>query len=81
VPGIPEPIAGEPGVENRDDVGLLQRRGQSNLAGEALGAQADGALGREHLDDDVAVEGGIVGEEYARHAAAGQLTLERVAAA
>ena len=76
-----EAIAGEPRVEDRYDVGFLQCRCQSNLAGEALGAQADGALGRENLDDDIAVERGIVGEKYARHPTAGQLTVERVAAA
>ena len=60
---------------------LLQCRRQPDLAGEPLGAQAHRPLGGEHLDDDMAVEGGVMGEEHACHAAAGQLALERVAAA
>jgi hypothetical protein len=75
-----EPITRDAGIEDRDDVRLLQRRRQPNLAREPLGAQADGALWREHLDDDIAIEGGVVREEHACHATARQFTLERVAA-
>ena len=38
-------------------------------------------LGRQHLHDDFAPEPMLVGDEDARHAAAAELALERVAAA
>jgi hypothetical protein len=56
------------GTQQRHDVRLLQRGGESDLAREALGAQVLRQLGGQHLDDHVALEGGIAREEHPRHA-------------
>jgi hypothetical protein len=69
------------GAEHGDDVRLLQRRGEPDLALEPLGADALRELGREELDDDFATEARLVGQEDARHAAAAELLLEGIGGA
>ena len=46
------------------------RRGELDLAHEALGRDADGQVGREHLDDDVALERRVAHEKDPTHPAA-----------
>ena len=67
-----------PARQQRDDVRLLQRRREPDLAREPLGAQSLGQLRRQHLDDHVAPERVSSRDEHARHAAAAELALERV---
>ena len=64
--------------EHGNDVRLLERRRRADLALEPLGADAGGELGRQDLDDDLASEPRLVGDEDARHPAAAELALERV---
>jgi hypothetical protein len=52
---------------------LLERRGELDLALEALGADPGRKLGRKHLDDDRSSEARLFGDEYARHPAATDL--------
>ncbi len=76
VVGQPVEVAGR---EHRDDVRLLERRGDADLALEPRRGHRRGELGREHLHDDLAAEAVLVGDEHARHAAAAELALERIA--
>ena len=47
--GVVEQLARLAGGEQRDDVGMLERRGQVDLAAEAVEAQAGGEVGRSTL--------------------------------
>ena len=67
--------------QHRDDVRVLQRRDRLDLALEALDADPLRQFGRQHLDDDPPLEPQFLGDEHARHAAAAEFALERVAAA
>src|SRR5439155_20394146 len=61
-----------------DDVGVLERRGEADLALEEVGAQHRRHVGREDLEHHPAAERGLLGEEDAAHAAAEQLALDGV---
>ena len=67
--------------EHGHDVGLLQRRGELNLSGEALRAERGAQLRREHLDDDASAELVLGGDKHARHAATAKLALDGVVGA
>src|SRR5438105_3226518 len=67
--------------QNRNDVGLLQRRGGPDLALEPLGADARREFRRQDLDHDFALESRFFRRKNARHPAAAKLALERVRAA
>ncbi len=58
---------------------VLQVGGDPDLVEEAFGAQDGGQLGMENLDRDLALVLDIVGQVDRRHAAAAELTLDRVA--
>ena len=58
---------------------MLEPGGEADLAKEALGAEAHGELGVEHLERDRAVVPEVAGEPDGGHAAAAELALERVA--
>jgi hypothetical protein len=60
---------------------VLERRGQVDLAAEAVEAQAGGEVGREDLDHDRPAEAGLLGQEDAAHGAAAELAAEDVAVA
>ena len=64
--------------EQRHDVRMLQRRGELDLAVEAVDADLRRQLGRQDFDDDLAGEPGFFGEEHAAHAAAAQLPLDAI---
>ena len=65
-------------VEDREDVGMLEARGQADLALEPLGAEGGGDLGVEDLEGDGPVVAQVTGEPDRGHAPAAELTLERV---
>ena len=44
---------------------MLELRGELDLALEALGAQAFGEIRVQYLDDDLAAEAGVIGDEDA----------------
>ena len=69
------------GIEQRDDVRMLQRGRHPDLAFEALGADGAGELGGEHLRDDRAAEPRVLYGKDAGHAATTELAShgERVA--
>ena len=77
--GEPELAAGLTGVENGQDVGMLEPGGELDLALEALGAERGGELGEEDLEGDRAVVAEVVREIDGGHAAAAELALEGVA--
>jgi hypothetical protein len=66
------------GVEDRQDVGMLEPRGEPDLSEEALGPERVRQLGMEHLERHRAVVLEVAGEEDGGHAAAAELALERV---
>jgi hypothetical protein len=71
--------AGSPAVEQRQDVGVLQRRGGLDLDHEPLGPDHRGELGPEDLDRDFAVMLEVLGQIHRGHAAGPQLLLDAVA--
>jgi hypothetical protein len=73
--------AGIAGVQHGNDVRLLQRRRELDLALEALGADALEEIGGEHLDDHLATEADFVGDEDTTHTAATELALEGISRA
>ena len=80
---IVEQIAGDARVEQPEDVGMLQLRGESDLALEPLAAERRGELRHEHLDRDFAIVLDVVREIDGGHSATTKLadnivlTLER----
>ncbi len=77
--GEPQPAPGLAGVEDREDVGMLEPGGEADLALEALGAERRGELRVEQLEGDRAVVLEVRREPDRGHAAASELALERVA--
>jgi hypothetical protein len=70
-----------PGGEHGDDVRVLERRGEEDLAPEALAVDPRGELRGEHLHDDASAERRVLGDEHARHPPAPELAAEAVGAA
>ena len=77
---IEEEPVGLAGVVQRQDVGVVERGGDPDLAGEAVGAEQRAELGPEHLDRHLAVVPEVVGQVDRRHAAPAELALDGVAA-
>ena len=73
---VPEQRVIAAGGEYGNDVRMLPLRDRLDLATEPLGAAKGGGFEVERLDDDVAVEGGVAGDEHPRHAAAPELAFE-----
>ena len=69
-----------PGVEQREDVRMLQVGGRLDLGQEALGAHEGGQLGLQDLQRDLSFVLEVVGQVDRRHAALTEFTLNRVAA-
>jgi hypothetical protein len=78
--GVPEHAAILARVEDGKDVGVVEARGQADLAQEALGTERGGKLGTEHLEGDGPVVAEVVGQIDDRHPAAADLVLEPVSA-
>ncbi len=68
--GVIEQITGRPGCEQGDDVGVLERGGQLDLAPEPLGVDPGRHLRRQNFDDHFPRERLLVREEDAAHPAA-----------
>jgi hypothetical protein len=56
----------------------LKGRSQPNFACESLRTEAGGDITAQNLDDYVAAECGLMGQEDARHSAAAELTIDGV---
>ena len=67
--------------EQRHDVWMLELGRKEDLALETFERDLRRGLRREHLDHDLAVERGLLGDEHARHPTAAEFALERVASA
>ena len=67
---------GDPGIEQRQDVRVLQVRGGLDLAQKPLGPDDRGQFRAQHLDRDLAMVLQILGEKDGGHAARAQLPLE-----
>ncbi len=66
-------------MQQRDDVGVREPRGELHFTTEAFTVHARRQLWWEHLDDDLTPERMLLGDEHPAHAAAGQFALDRVA--
>ena len=75
---VVQQVALRSGGEQRDDMGVLQRGGQPDLALESLGAHARGQLGRQHFHHNLPAEPHFLGEEDTTHTAAAELALDAV---
>src|SRR5207237_6262685 len=67
--------------EEGHDVWMLELGRKEDLALETFERDLRRGLRREHLDHDLAVERGLLGDEHARHPTAAEFALERVASA
>ncbi len=76
---IEEPIGGA-GIEEREDVRVLETRRGLDLLHEALGAQHRGQLWLQHLERDPAIVLEILRQVDGRHAARAEMTLDPVGA-
>ena len=75
----PQLPSGFAGVEDGEDVGVLEPGGQHDLAVEPLLAEGRREFGVEHLQGDTAVVLQIAGEVDRRHPPAAELAIDRVA--
>ena len=66
------------GIEQRQDVRVLQMGGDPDLTQEALDSEHGGELGAQHLQGDGAIVLQIPGEIHGRHATGADLTLDSV---
>ncbi len=57
---------------------MLQRRGELDLAAEALGVHSGGEFGWEHLHDDPPAERLLLGHEHVAHPSPAELPLDAV---
>ncbi len=67
------------GVEQGEDVGMLQVGGGLDLLQKPLGPDQRGDIGPEHLDRDFAIVAKVVGQVDGGHASGTQLALQGVA--
>ena len=75
---VVEEAVGDPGVEQRKDVRVLQVRGGPDLRQEPLGPDDGGQIGPEDLDGHLPVVLAVVGEVDGRHAALAELALDLI---
>src|SRR5262249_24571461 len=66
------------GAQHRDDVRVLQRGGQHDLALESVDRNRGRELEWQHLDDDGSPQRVVSRHEHARHTSAAELSLEGV---
>ena len=78
---VVEEAVGLAGVDQAENVGMLQARGGLDLGEEAVTADDGAQLGVQDLDGDLAVVLQVFGEVDRGHAALAQLALEAVAVA
>ena len=75
---VPEQLARESGIQQGNHVRMLQPRHHLHLAPEAILVDRRGHLGRQHLDDHLAAQRGLLGQEDTTHPAATQLALDSI---
>ena len=66
------------GIEQRQDVRMVEPRGQRDLLEKAVRAHGGGEFGMQDLDRDPAIVLAVLGQEHRRHASASKLTVDRV---
>ena len=76
---VPELARGVAGVEDRENVRVLQAGGDADLAEEAVRTQGRCELGVDNLERDGAVVAKVAREVNRGHAAPPELALDRVA--
>ncbi len=76
--GVPEEPARRAGVEDREDVRVIEPGGQVDLTEETLRTQGSGELRVEQLQGDPPVMLEVLGEVDRGHAPAPELTLEQI---
>lgn len=69
------------GVEDREDVGMLQAGREPDLALESLGADREGDFRKQHLERHGSVVTRFMREVHRRHAATPELALDAVSLA
>src|SRR6185503_6054804 len=74
-----EKSGGLAGVDQRDNVGMGQLRGDADLTQKALGAECRGDFRPKDFDRDFAAVLFFFGQIHRRHAAPAELALDRVA--
>jgi hypothetical protein len=77
--GVPGPAGYRAGVEDREDVRMLQPGGEADLAEEPLGAQAGGDLRVEHLEGHRPIVLEVLRQVDRGHPTAAKLALDAVA--
>jgi hypothetical protein len=75
---VPEESVGLAGVEERQDVGVLELRSELDLLEEALGAEHRRELRVQHLDGHEPVVPHVLREPHGGHPTAAELALQRV---
>src|SRR3954469_15231977 len=68
------------GIEQRQDMRMLELGGEADLAEEAIGPEHGSQVGPEYFDGDKAIVLEFVRQIHRRHAAPPELTLDGVAA-
>ena len=76
---VVEEAVGGAGIEEREDVRMLQRRGGLDFHHEAVGADHGGELGLQDLERHLAVVLQVLGQVHGGHAALAELALDQVA--
>jgi hypothetical protein len=76
---VVEEAGGFPGVEQRQDVGVIQAGGELDFAEEPVGAEHGRQLGMQHLDRHPPLVLQVLRQVHRGHAPAAQLTLDGVA--
>ena len=71
-------VGGLAGVEHGEDVRMRERRGEADLAAEALGAKRGGEIRVENLERHLTAVLPVGSEIDRRHPAATELALERI---
>ncbi len=79
--GEPQPSRRLTGIQDREDMRMLEPRGELDLALKALRAQTGGEVRMEHLEGHGALVLDVLGEVDRRHAPAPELAFEQVAVA
>ena len=77
---VKEDVVGAARIVEGEDVGVVQPRGDLDLAEEALGTERGRQLRAQHLHGHLAVVLGVLGEIHGRHAAGAELAGDPVPA-
>ena len=75
---VVEKAVGLAGLVQREDVWMVEPRGDLDLAQEAIGAERRGELGMKHLQRDKPLVPAVLSEVDGRHSTAPELTVDGV---